>query len=257
MAKDHSEYLEERYETFLDQPGFPTLRTNPALLNSDEELSTSDEQLLLVLHCASAELLVLSNKRILVYTVPQKSSGAVTAGKFVGANVLINLPVVGEVVELAHGVEKIFHGATKLKHWISPSNRREAAQKKKDHMPPEDEGKETVWDLHDENILALIAGYRDRILLENGFGWKTKFKTSLEDAHNHLSEIVIKPDGISFKAGIDHASGYPSLGRAREEWDLVPIAAYLLEPNQQRLESAGWTSDIDEEKVVLRRRPSA
>ena len=84
MAKDHSEYLHERYETFLDQPGFPALRVNPALFSGevDEALSTSDEQLLLVLHCSSAELLVISNKHILVYKVPQKSSAAASAGKF-------------------------------------------------------------------------------------------------------------------------------------------------------------------------------
>ena len=57
MAKDHSEYLDEHYETFLDQPCFPALRMNPALFSGevDEALSTSDEQLLLVLHCSSAE----------------------------------------------------------------------------------------------------------------------------------------------------------------------------------------------------------
>jgi hypothetical protein len=255
VAKDHSEYLDEHYETFLDQPCFPALRMNPALFSGevDEALSTSDEQLLLVLHCSSAELLVVSNKHILVYKVPQKSSATASVGKFVGANVLVNLPVVGEVFHAVHGVKEMFHGAAKLKHWISPSDRRETAQRRKDHMPPEEEGKETVWDLHDVNILAMIAGYRDRILLENGFGWKTKFKTSIEDAGNHLSEIAIRSDGISFKAGSNNESGYPSLGYAREEWSLVPLASQLLEQNRQWLETAGWTLEIDNEKVALRR----
>jgi hypothetical protein len=56
VAKDHSEYLDEHYEIFLDQPGFPALRTNPVLLSADQALSTSDEQLLLVLHCGSGEI---------------------------------------------------------------------------------------------------------------------------------------------------------------------------------------------------------
>jgi hypothetical protein len=182
MAKDqdHSKYLIEGCETFSDAPGFPHIRMNPALLAGDDGvLSASDEQVLLVTHCSSAELLVVSNKGILVYQVPQASSGAAKAAKFVGANVLVNLPVVGHAYELFHGVGEMFHGAVKLKHWISPSDRREAAQREKDHMPAKEEGKETVWDLRDANILALLALYKDRILLENGFGWKTKFKTSM------------------------------------------------------------------------------
>ncbi len=258
MAKDHSEYLDERFELFRQQPHFPTLRVHPAMESGEmrEALSAEGEHLLLVLHCGSAELLVVSSKRIVIYKVPHKSSTAASVGKFVGMNILVNIPVVGELYEAGEKIEGVFHGMVNLKHWLTPGDRREAEQRKKDHMPPRGEGKEMVWDLHDDNVLALIAAYRDRILLENSFDWKILFTTPIADPGSHVAEITIAPDGIHFTGSTNLAVSHPHLAYAQPDWSLVPAAEYLLKKNKLPLKAAGWVAESDGDRIALKRKPA-
>jgi hypothetical protein len=68
-----------------------------------------------------------------------------------------------------------------------------------------------------------------------------------------LSEIAVGPDGISWKTGTGKAAKYPSLGFAKDKWDAVAIARLLVERNRQALVTAGWTAEIGDEKVVLKK----
>jgi hypothetical protein len=254
LAKDHSEFLSEDFESFALASGFPYLRMHPAILAGevDKALAAPDERLLLVLHCHSAALLVVSNRRIIVYKIPEKSSVTVQVAKSAAILFVPGFDEISETVEVTKGA---VHWAAKLKHWLSPSDRRDAVQRKQDHMPSRDEFAETIWDLTEANGLSLITGYRDRILLENGFGWKTNFEVLLEHARDHLSEIAIGSEGITWKTGVDHAPKYPALNHfAKDKLDPVMIARQLAERNRGPLEAAGWNVEIDSDKVALKRR---
>jgi hypothetical protein len=257
MAMDHAEFLSEEFANFFREYGFPYMRMDPAILAGevDKALAAPEERLLLVLHCHSAELLVVSTRRIIVYTIPAKSSGIASTAKFVATIPLLFIPGVGELYEGFHRAKELFHLTAKLKHWVSPSDRREAAQRKHNHMPSREDGKDVVWDLRDAKILSIVTGYRNRILLENGFGWKTNFEVSLEQAGIQLSEITIGSEAIEWKTRVHHAPKYPRLKHfAKDKLDPVAFLRELAEQNRQMLETAGWSVEIDAEKVAFKKR---
>ncbi len=248
MATDHTEFLEEGYETFLDAPGFPYMRVNPALLSDQADaFSTSGEQLLLTMHCRSALLVVVSTERIIIYKLPKKKSWLRSGvGAAIGA-----VPVVGDVLGAGENVMSFGRGLKNVKHWVSPSDRRKAAQDAADGLPSRKQRRDVVWDLRDVETLALIVSYRDNILLKNGFEWKTKFGLAMDEEGSDLCEIEVGHDGVSFKTSAGMSGDY-SLLSAGEEWDPVPVAELLAERNQEALGMVGWIPEVGEEKVVFR-----
>jgi len=252
MATDHTQYLEEGYETFLDAPGFPYMRMNSALLSDEADaFSTPGEQLLLTMHCSSALLAVVSTERIIVYKLPKKKSWLRSGAGFGVGAALDFVPVVGDLLDAGENVMSFGRGLRNVKHWISPGDRRKAAQDAADGLPSRKERRDVVWDLRDAETLALIVTYRDNILLKNGFEGKTKFGLSMDEDGSDLCEIAVGHEGVSFKTSAGVSGDY-SLLSAGSEWDPVPVAELLVERNQEALGRAGWIPEVGEETVVFR-----
>jgi len=245
--KDHADYLEEDYEKFFEMPGFPYLRMNHVLFTDEDNSvhAASDEHLLVAMHGTSGELLVVSNERIRVYKIPGKKSFLRRAGG-VGIGFV---PGVGEILDGIDSAKELFQAAGNVKGWISPGDRREVARRKKERMPSRKEARDLVWDLGSLETLAMILCYRERILLENGFGWNKKYEANLARTSKKPTEVSVGGKGIHFNIGGKKAF----TGFAKSKWDFPALAGLLVEKNRQALEAMGWTVETTEEKTVLKK----
>ncbi len=244
---DHNVYLEENFEVFSEMPGFPYLRLNHMLFNdemSSNMLSNANEQLLLLMHCKSAGLLAISNKRILLYNIPPAKSTTRNVLGGVGRVGLSFVPGVGELLNGASTMKSFARGTGDVIKWGLPSARRKAAQRAKERLPSIKEVRDLVWDIGDPEILAMILCYRENIILKNGFGWKVKF----EKLFNNSAKILVDENGISLN--IDNKKKF--IKYTESEWKFVEIARLLVERNRERLEMAGWAVDVSE-KIILKK----
>src|SRR5450755_1930125 len=81
-ADDHTKYFESNFQELSEIPGFPLLRINQEIKNMEGHLSSDEEHLLFAMHGRSAKFLVLSNKKIKVYKIPETKSFGNEAGGF-------------------------------------------------------------------------------------------------------------------------------------------------------------------------------
>lgn len=236
---EHGDYIEIVPEAFVH----PYIRINPPLLYGglSSVSSTADEHLLLVMHCRSAELLVISNKRILIYKIPETKSFVRRAGGKVASMATSFatgvIPVVNEVSTILDGIEAA--KVVKDRFW----------SKKEAGMPSKQDAKNTVWDLSKKEICFLIVIYRDRILLENSFGWKTTFEMSTKRVLKKRAEISVEVDGINFKVGGKKGS----IGFANPNFDYVESARNLVIWNSEALQTAGWQAGMVDGKLLLKK----
>ena len=113
---DHSVYLAENFTDFVYTPGFPYLRLHPALLLDDYpvQLSPTEEQVLLVMHSTSNNLLVVTNRNVCVYKIPRYKPFLERLGG-VGVKFTLGLvPGVGQALEIA---DKLGEGRENLQSW--------------------------------------------------------------------------------------------------------------------------------------------
>ena len=253
---DHSIYLAENFTDFFSTPGFPYLRLHPALILADYpvDLSTSEEQVLLVMHSTSNNLLVVSNRNVFVYKIPRYKAFLERVGTS-GAKIALGLiPGVGQAMEIA---DKLGEGRDNVKAWGSllggltgkaKKERATDAQRALEGMPTKKELEDLTWDTRDENILRLLLCYRDRILLENGFEWKTGFKASLEKSDKAQNNITVSRTGITFHVG--GKSTYVPF--PRNKFDGMAITSALVQIHQGALVPAGWSVESDTEKILFK-----
>jgi hypothetical protein len=134
MSKeDHSKYLESEYERISNLPGFPHARVNPSLVGGDvgSVLASPEERLLFVMHAHGAELLVVSNRRIVIYHLPDLKPLSRRSGvAVVRIAVAFFVEPVHAVMEVSEKVWALFNGVRRLKRWMWPKDRREAARRK-------------------------------------------------------------------------------------------------------------------------------
>jgi len=253
---DHSIYLAENFTDFVHTPGFPYLRIHPALLIEDYpvQLSATEEQVLLVMHSTSNNLLLVSNRNVFVYKIPRYKPFLERLGG-VGVKVALGLiPGVGQALEVA---DKLGEGRENFQSWgkllggltgKAKKERLEDLQRAAERMPTKKELEDLTWDTRNENTLLLILCYRDRILLENGFEWKATFKTSLGKSDKTQNNIAIDSAGIVF-----HLNGKSiSVPFVRKKFDSIAIAKVLIERCHQELASAGWSVESDDKKIILK-----
>jgi hypothetical protein len=232
----HDDYIEIDPEALIH----PYIRINPPLLYGgvSSASSTADEYVLLVMHCSSAELLVISNKRILIYKIPEtKSLLRRAGGTVVSTATSIAIGQIPYVSDALDGLEAFKN--VKDRFW----SKAEAG------MPSKKEAKNTAWDLNDERICFLVVCYRDRILLENSFGWKTTFEMSTERVLKKRADISIGEDQINFKIGGKKAS----ISRANPNIDFIAVARELVVRNSEALATAGWKADVVDGNLRLKK----
>lgn len=252
---DHSVYMAENFIDFVKTPGFPYLRLNPALLIFDQpvELSAEAEQVLLVMHSTSNNLLVVSNRNVIVYQIPRYKPFLERLGR-VGVDITLGLiPGVSQVMEIA---DKLGEGHENLQNWgkllggltgKAKKERLADLQRAAERMPTKKELEDLTWDTRKEATLILLVCYWDRILLENGFEWKTVFKASLEKSTKTPNNVTIDSSGIVFYLNEKRMS-VPFI---KKKFDFKENAEILLHLHRPLLESAGWTVKSDEKRIVL------
>lgn len=246
MATDHGIYFEEAQDLVdvIQSPGFPQLRLHPALHDEARlgEIAGEEEQLLLAMHCLSDQLLVISKKAIYVYKIPRLQSGILRAGA-VAAKIGIGfIPGVGELVEAG---EKLM----KPVEWVKGrKERKEDKLREQEQMPTKELIKIMRWDYRDQNTLKAILFYKERILLENGFEWKTAFKTSLPKPPGEPVAITVEAKGIRIESG-KSKTFLPYLDAS---WDPMKIAADVAKCYRPAIEAAGWLIEASEQNVVFR-----
>jgi hypothetical protein len=235
----HDDYIEVDPEAFVH----PYIRITPPLLDGgvSSVSATADEHLLLVMHCSSAELLVISTKRILIYRIPETKSLLRRAG---GSAVSVATSMAIDSIPIVSDVSTILGGIG-----VAKTIKERFWSKTEAGMPSKKDAKNTVWDLNDEQICFLVVCYRDRILLENSFGWKTMFEMSTKRVLKKRADISIGVDGINFKIGGKKAS----IGFANPNIDFVGIARTLVVQNSEAFETAGWQADIVDGKLLLKK----
>ncbi len=238
---DNLVYFEENFEIFSEMLGFPYLRLNPMLLSDEINnlLSTTNEMLLLMMHCNSAELLVVSNKRILLYRIPQPRSKGKIATEF---GIFSFVPYGIVLIILLRRLTRQSRDVPRLSFL---KRRREEARRVEECLPSIKEACKQVWDISNLEVLAKILCYRNKIILENSFCWKNKLKKIF----NNPTEILIGTDGISLFVG----NKKEFIGYAKSEWNFIQIAHLLVEQNRKALELIGWTVDISPENIVFRK----
>lgn len=232
----HDDYLEVDPEAYIS----PNIRIMPSFLYGEvsEVASYADEHVLLVMHCNDAELLVISNQRVLIYKMPRTKSLARRAG---GTAVSIATSLTIDAIPVVSDVSTFIGTAKTIKNrfW----------SKKEAGMPSKNEAKSTVWDLNDEQICLIVLCYRDRILLENSFGWKTTLEIPMKRVLKKRANISIETDKISFKIG----GKKTSISRTNPNIDFVAVAQALVIQNGEALETAGWQADLSGESLRLKK----
>lgn len=253
---DHSVYLAENFTDFVQTPGFPYLRLNPALLVFDDpvQLPDDEEQVLLVMHSTSNNLLVVSNRNVFVYQVPRFKPFLERLGR-VGVDITLGLiPGVSQVMEIA---DKLGEGHENLQAWgkllggISGKAKKERLadlQLAAERMPTKKELEDLTWDTRKETTLILLVCYWDRILLENGFEWKVAFKESLGKSNKTPNNITIDLSGIVFQLN----GRRMSVPFVKKKFNFKETAEVILHLHRSALESVGWTVQSDEKMVVLK-----
>jgi hypothetical protein len=248
---DHSAYLEPNLTDFVEAPGFPHIRLDPALVNAGiaDSISSPEEQLLLAMHCDSGRLLVISNKHIRIYEIPAKKSGLQKVGT-VGLKVGLGfVPVVGELMDGAEKVKGVFEWGGGVLTGKKAREKAEDKRRTEEGMPTKKELEDLVWDLRDPEILGMILLYKDKILLRNGFEWKTAFKAPLETPAHEPVEITMDAKGIRFVVGRQKAKA----SFTGADWGRLKVSAALIEMNLPALQAAGWSVEAGDEKIVLKK----
>lgn len=253
---DHSIYLADNFGDFFHTPGFPYLRLHPALILADYpvQLSASEEQVLLVMHSLSNNLLVVSNRNVFVYKIPGYKPFLHRIGS-VGIKFTLGLiPGVGQIMEAA---DQLGEGRERLQAYgqivggLTGKAKKERAadlQRAADGMPTKKELEDLTWDTRDEDILKLILCYRDEILLQNGFEWKTNFKAALDKSDKAQNDMTVSRTGIGFY--VNEKSTYVPFPKWKV--DSVALTEALTELHQQALTAAGWSVESNDQKIIFR-----
>lgn len=249
MSSDHSIYFEEG-QNLLDvirSPGFPHVRLHPAVLDPSriDEFSPADEILLLAMHLQANQLLVISNKSISIYLIPQLKSKLQTAGS-IGLKVGIGMiPIVGDLLDAG---EKLL----KPVEWIKAGR-----QRKKDKvlaaegMPTNEEINNMAWDFRDPDTLKLIQIYKEKILLKNGFKWRMPYRMSLEDTQEQIL-ITVEEKGIRITIGRKEIMNL----YLDQSWEPLKVAGGIIEQNRLALEAMGCTIETADQKFIFKKVPS-
>lgn len=234
---------EQNLRDVVNSPKFPYLRLHPAIIDPTRmnELSISEEKLLLAMHLQSRQFLVVSNKSLSIYQIPQIRTGLQTAG-LVGAKIGIGfIPGVGELFDA--GEKLMGAGEWVKKKW----EQREDKSKAKEGMPTKKYIDSTGWDFRNPDTLQLIQIYKEKILLKNGFEWKKVFSMPLENPAEQIA-IVATQKEMQIAFGKKKVKA-PYLDNS---WELLKVAERLIEQNRQALELAGWSVQTANEGYIFK-----
>lgn len=252
MSIDHSPFFEDEYESLIDLPGFPYIRIEPMLLmgevdDIDALWRSQHEELLFALHGKKGDFLVVSNHRLCVYEIPRPMSGAT----WLGINVLINLPGISTIYGAFDDLKGIGSATAKFTSWVSPTQRKKRKLNEKERMPNPKDIRDVAWDTEDENQVMLISIYRERILLENAFGWKLRTEKYWRNDQESYPRIHFGENGVTL-AMCEAGSNETITGsfEALAPCAIPEIAEHVASVNFDLITRYGWTAER-REGVIL------
>lgn len=243
---DHSIYCEagQSLADVAQTPGFPFLRLHPALIDVSRvnEISPTDEKLLLAMHLQGNQFLVISNKFATVYMVPQMKTKLQRAGR-VGLKIGIGMiPIVGELLDAGENLLKPVE-------WIKAGReRKEDRIKAAEGMPTNEEINSVAWDFKDRDTLTLVQIYKEKILLQNGFKWQTLFKVPL-DKPGEKTMVTVEERGVRVTVGRKEAMAL----YLDKSWDPLKLAELLVEHNRPAFEAMGCSIEVGDQKYIFRK----
>ena len=250
---DHSQFVEEWHELLVKLPGFPYLRVEPVLLlgNMDEVKELWDspqEELIFSLHGKKGRLLVVSNHRISVYTIPQPKGFIRRAAGFLFD--IAPLGPISDMMEVVGAVQDVSGAAKSMTSWLSPKQRRERSANKDAGIPNRKDIKDARWKTKDPNTLALINLYREPILLDNVFQWKIENQFSWRTEAMDIPQIHIGENQIALTFMDANGDIAEEIFETNDEFGLTEIATYITEMNLTLLHDHGWTAGIFEGVIL-------
>ena len=248
LHQDQTKFIADDFEAFSESPGFPLIRFNPIIENEEISSLSDDEQLLFLMHCEKGRLLLVSNKRIVIYKIPKKKSFLRNSLEL-GAEFTVGfIPGVGELMDAKDIVKDpivAFYGMGK---WLSGHTRRQRIKKEKEGLPAKRDWKDLKWNLKKPEILALVLSYREKILLLNGFHWKVLYEISYEQEADKSILIILMKDLINFQT---ERKGF-SINMKQSEFDFINYFSSLMDKYRKYLENAKWSIAEKDDKLILR-----
>ncbi len=241
MAADHSQYLEDYFGEIVAFPGIPYFRLHYPSVDENGVSSADGEELMLAIHGASSDLLIISDQKILKYSVTKKKSFISRAFNFgVGF-----IPGVGETMDLVDAGKKVsnFGGMITGKH------SRQAAKRKEEDLPSKKDCKGVYWNTNDRDVLTMILGYREHVLLANGFHWSVKFIHKFNSESSEETYLTIKPDGIYVSSG----ERTTSLKFRPKDTNSFNLLTAILADNHEIFEQANWQVGNDGQNLFLKK----
>jgi len=231
---DHSPFFDENSDTFYEAPGFPYSRFG---VHTDEE---TDEKLLTAIHGKSAELVIVTNKRVAVYQIPGKKS----IFKKVTGELIGQIPVVSDVMDGLEAVGDIKGSAKNFKGWATGKNKKERLRRLEEGLPSKKQFKNVEWDLRKPDGLAMVLSYTDRILMVNGFNWKKKFEASTIEHKDVALSIEIDKNEVRL------ANGKKKLKVKLNKKDKETCD--ILCSNAEKLKDSNWHVDSIDGSIILK-----
>lgn len=207
---DYTKFLDNSHTAISINPGYPYFRAHPNFSNH-LNFTSEKEDLLIAMHGQADKLLIISNKRILIYKV----SSEYEETKSNGINILRDLNIAN------------------LTKWI-PKRRRLRHHQKQEYRGvflQSDDIINLTRPLQKSEILALIICLRQDIFLQNSFSWKTLFDTSLTIGSDY-------PDIYMFSKGVRILSGKKRyevryLGKEMESFKI--LAQFCTQYDQRKI----------------------
>lgn len=247
---DHQAYLLPDIDSLAEAPGFPFMRVHPGLAGREprQPQPAADEQLLLTLHLRGGHIMVLSDRRLLIYQLPLKKNMLQQAtGKAIGL-----IPGIGDALDalddLKFGHRMAGRGFRTVKNWFTGEADQIDAERIALGLPPEKETRNLIWDLRDLEAVMVVTCYSDAIFLHNGFHWKEKLSWTYGELNDSLAELILDKDRITCR--LDGRKKFR--GRSRKEWNAIELLAQLALESSEELEQHGFTVEMDHECVVVR-----
>lgn len=241
MAIDHNQYLESYFDKIVDFPGAPYFRLHFPSIDENGVSTADGEDLMLAIHGGSSDLLIISDQKIMKYSITRKKSMMSNAFN-IGVGLI---PGIGETMDLID----VGKGVSNFGGMISGKRTRDAAKRKEEGMPLKKDFKKVHWNTNDRDILTMILGYRERILLKNGFHWKVKFSHVFNSESPEPTYIIIKPEGIYVSNGKKRTT---VLFRKRDNNSFNLLTA-LMTDNHELFNKANWNIENDGQNLYLKK----
>ena len=250
---DHSLFLEDWHESLAELPGFPYLRVEPILLLGNIEdvkelWESPQEELIFSLHGKKGRLLVVTNHRISVYRIPKPKGFIRRATGFIFD--ISPLGPLSDAMEVIGAVQDVSGAAKSITSWLSPKQRRQRSANKDAGMPNPKDIKDTTWKTKDLEILALINLYRERILIDNAFEWKTVNQLYWRTDGWGFPQIHIEENNITLTLMDVNGDIAEERFETSTIFGLPEIVEYIIEKNLMLLHDNGWSVRNDEGVVL-------